>query len=205
MKVVQEINQLEIGLQALQLNLSATMKIQLINYLKLLVKWNRAYNLTAVHQDDMLVKHVFDSLVILPYLHGNRIVDVGTGAGLPGLILAIAQPELQFVLIDSNAKKIRFIKQVIIELSLTNVTAICARVEQWQSTEPFTSIISRAYSKLAQFYAQTKSLATTETHWLAMKGAVSAEEVAEISNISIKIIQLHVPQLESVRTLCVMT
>lgn len=200
-----ELQQLEIGLQALQLNLSEVMKNQLLNYLQLLLKWNHTYNLTAIrHYDEMLVKHVFDSLVVLPYLHGDRIIDVGTGAGLPGLILAIVHPELEFVLVDSNSKKIRFVKQVIMELSLSHVTTICTRIEQLQS-EPFTTIISRAYSRLAQFYEQTVALATLETHWLAMKGIVPTDEIAELTDrVTIETVPLHVPQLNGTRTLCVM-
>jgi len=200
-----EISKLEVGLQQLQLDLSETMKNQLIKYLQLLDKWNQTYNLTAVHPDDRLIKHIFDSLVILPYLQGDKIVDVGTGAGLPGVVLAIARPDLQFILIDSNAKKVRFVKQVIMDLSLSHVTAICTRVEQWKVHDSFTSVISRAYSRLAQFYSQTALLATSDTHWLAMKGAITTDELAEVANLSIEIIPLQVPQLEAVRTLCIMT
>ncbi|HEC85714.1 MAG TPA: 16S rRNA (guanine(527)-N(7))-methyltransferase RsmG [Thioploca sp.] len=130
MKTMNLANTLNQGLHALQLELSAPIQTQLLNYLELLAKWNQVYNLTAVRDvAQMIPKHVLDSLAVLPYIYGTPILDVGTGAGLPGLLLAIVRPDWQCVLLDSSAKKIRFVQQAIIELEIKNARAVCTRIE----------------------------------------------------------------------------
>jgi 16S rRNA (guanine527-N7)-methyltransferase len=155
-------------------------------------------NLTAISDDEMIPKHVLDSLAVLPHICGTRILDVGTGAGLPGLLLAIARSDWQCVLVDSNAKKIRFIKQVIIELKLDNVEAVSSRIENFNNQKLFDTIISRAYSDIQSFYMQTERLCSNNGCLLAMKG--KKPEIAEIQ-ASIKIIPLKIPYLQAARHL----
>ena len=124
--------QLELLLQQAHISLSDQQKQQLLALVGLLHKWNKAYNLTSVREPEaMLVRHILDSIVVAPYLNGSRFIDVGTGPGLPGLPLAIVQPDKQFVLLDSLGKRIRFIRQVILELGLKNVVAVQSRVEEF--------------------------------------------------------------------------
>ena len=124
-------------------------KQQLLQLVGLLHKWNKAYNLTSVREPDaMLVKHILDSLVVSPYLEGRRFIDVGTGPGLPGLPLAILNPDKQFVLLDSLGKRIRFIRQVVHELGLQNVTAVQSRVEAFTDEQGFDGVLSRAFASL---------------------------------------------------------
>jgi 16S rRNA (guanine527-N7)-methyltransferase len=129
-------NTLTQGLQALQLEIPAPIQTQLLNYLELLAKWNQIYNLTAVRDvAQMIPKHILDSLAVLPYIRDTPILDVGTGAGLPGLMFAIARPDWQCVLLDSSAKKIRFVQQAIIELQIKNASARCTRIEAFNGTQ----------------------------------------------------------------------
>ncbi len=186
------------GLNSLDINIDTKHQQQILDYLVLLKKWNRVYNLTAIADEEMIPKHVLDSLAVLPYICGTRILDVGTGAGLPGLLLAIARPDWQCVLVDSNAKKIRFIKQVIIELKLDNVEAVCSRIENFNDQKLFDTIISRAYSDIQSFYMQTERLCSNGGCLLAMKG--KKPEIAEIQ-ASIKIIPLKIPYLQAARHL----
>jgi 16S rRNA (guanine527-N7)-methyltransferase len=199
MNILDSLNQ---GLNSLDINIDAQRQQQILNYLTLLKKWNRVYNLTAIPDEQMLPKHVLDSLAVLPYICGTRILDVGTGAGLPGLLLAIARPDWQCVLIDSNAKKIRFIKQVIIELKLDNVEAVSSRIENFNSQKLFDTIISRAYTDIYSFYIQTERLCCGCL--LAMKGNKPETEIAEMkqfTSASIKIIALNIPDLQAARHL----
>jgi 16S rRNA (guanine527-N7)-methyltransferase len=139
-------NTLNQGLHALQLELSAPIQTQLLNYLELLAKWNRVYNLTAVRDvAQMIPKHVLDSLAVLPYIYDTPILDVGTGAGLPGLLLAIVRPDWECVLLDSSAKKIRFVQQVIIELKIKNARAVCTRIETFNPAS-----VERRCEKMAE-------------------------------------------------------
>ena len=136
---------LQAGLQALNLPLSATVQEQLLQFVQLLIKWNRVYNLTSVRKpDDIIVRHILDSLVVVPYLEAQRVLDVGTGAGLPGIPLSLACPDTQFVLLDSNNKKVRFVRQAVAELGLDNVTVEQTRVEDYRPGQPFDAVVSRA-------------------------------------------------------------
>ncbi len=193
------------GLRALQLNLSAATQTQLLDYIQLLDKWNQVYNLTGVRQlSDMIPKHIFDCLAILPYVCGKEILDVGTGAGLPGLLLAIARPDWHCVLLDSSAKKIRFVKQAILELKINNAEVVCTRLEKFQPSYKFSCIISRAYSNLQQFYTQSVHLCASKGCLLAMKGVYPDTEIAQVSGVKIETIALKIPQLAAQRHLIIM-
>lgn len=153
----------------------------LLSYLLLLKKWNSAYNLTAVRDlESMVNKHILDSLAIIPWLKGDRIIDVGTGAGLPGIPLAITQPEKNFVLLDSNGKKTRFLNEVKRQLDLKNLEVVHFRVENYRPTQGFDTVISRAFSSLAQMIHWTEHLVATDGMWLAMKGRYPDAELHEI-------------------------
>lgn len=166
-----------------QNNFSVTDQIQqrLLQYLELLQKWNRVFNLTSIDKmPDMIFLHVIDSLVISPFLHGVRILDVGTGAGLPGIPLALTHPEKQFFLLDSNSKKTRFLTQVVHELHISNVEVIHSRVENFHPSGCFDSILSRAFATLKNMLTQTRHLLCRNGQFLAMKGVYPEHEIQEI-------------------------
>lgn len=173
--------ELTAGAATLGITLSTEQTRLLLAYLGLLHKWNKAYNLTAVRSpNEMVSRHLLDSLSILPYVQGDRWLDVGSGGGMPGIILAIMQPTAQFTLLDSNGKKTRFLTQVKLELGLTNLTVVHDRVEAFQGAQPFNGIVSRAFSSLADFTQLTRHLSSAETRWLAMKGLYPEEELAAL-------------------------
>lgn len=150
-------------------------------YLRLLEQWNRAYNLTAVRElGDMVAKHVLDSAAVLPWLHGARVLDVGSGAGLPGIPLAILSPERDYVLLDGLGKRTRFLTQVVLELRLAHVRVVQARVEDWRPPAPFASVISRAFSALPDFVALAGRHCAADGRLLAMKGQLDAAELAGV-------------------------
>jgi len=194
---------LDDGLKELKLQLSELAQQQLLAYLKLLQQWNRVYNLTAIRDlEQMVSQHLLDSLSVAPYLSGDNILDVGSGAGLPGIPLAIYFPHKQFTLLDSNGKKTRFLKQVIAELKLKNVSVIQARVEKFKPDPLFDTVISRAFSALGQFISQTEQCLKTGGVWLAMKGRLDEEEL-EALNRSYETIKLNVPGLNAQRHLVI--
>lgn len=175
-------------------------------YLRLLLKWNRVFNLTAItNLAQMRILHLADSLATSPYLHGDLIIDVGTGAGLPGIPLAIAHPEKKFTLLDSNSKKTRFLTQVVAELKLPNVEVIHARAEQYQPNHCFDSVISRAFSSLSQMLSLTEHLCCEQGRFLAMKGIVPTDEIKELNNRFIidKIAELKIQGLDAKRSLII--
>ena len=194
------------GLAALPLELDRHCQQKLIDYLQLLVKWNRAYNLTAVRQpEQMVTRHLLDSLAIGPYLQGPRILDVGTGAGLPGIPLALAYPDYQFTLLDSNGKKIRFVVQAVAELGLRNVDVVQSRVEAYQPVSRFDTITARAYSSIEELVNQTASLLANDGQYLIMKGAYPLAEVEALpAGYYLEAIHpLQVPNLDAERHLLV--
>jgi 16S rRNA (guanine527-N7)-methyltransferase len=169
------------GLDAMSLALPAEVTGQLLVYLQLLAKWNRAYNLTAVRDiGQMVSRHLLDSLSILPFLNGVRFADVGTGAGLPGLVLAIAQPQAYFDLLDSNGKKIRFVTQAIAELGLHNARAHCARVEQFHAEMLCDAVLTRAFASLPEIVRLCEHLLAANGRLLAMKGNLPDDEIAAL-------------------------
>lgn len=194
------------GSEQLALALSTDQQQQLLDYVALLKKWNQAYNLTAIRDpQQMLIKHVLDALAVLPYLQGTRWLDVGTGPGIPGLILAVARPDWHFHLLDSNGKKIRFVRQAIRELGLENVTPVQARVEQFQVDAHFEGIISRAFAELGPFVRLTRHLLAPGGRWWAMKGHGEREVDSLPQGVTVeRIVDIAVPFLTARRTLMVL-
>ncbi|MFY0991619.1 16S rRNA (guanine(527)-N(7))-methyltransferase RsmG [Halomonas sp. C05BenzN] len=164
------------GLAALSVSVDDEQRRRLIGLLALLHKWNRAYNLTAVRTpDEMVTRHLLDSATVLPFVTGPRLLDVGSGPGFPGLVLAILRPELAVTLLDSNGKKVRFQRQAVLELGLTNVTPVQARVEAFEGH--FDQVISRAFASLGDFVALSGHLLAPGGQWLAMKGPAVEDEL----------------------------
>ena len=154
---------------------------QLMAYLAELHKWNRAYNLTAVREPrEMLTRHVFDSLTVLPFVAGQRIADMGTGAGLPGLLLALCYPDKHFTLVDSNGKKTRFVSHVVGQLQLPNIDVVQARVESLEVSQPFDTIVCRAFMSLHDFVAGCGRLLRASGRLVAMKGRHPTNELVAI-------------------------
>lgn len=168
-------------------------------YLLLLQKWNKAYNLTAIRDmGTMITRHILDSLAILPWLKGKRIIDVGTGAGFPGIPIALANPDLEVVLLDSNGKKIRFLQAIKRHLQLDNIEIVQSRVEAYHPPILFDTVTSRAFSDVNQMLKWTSHLLTQEGIWLAMKGRTPVTELLNIQK-SYLIKQYQVPGLEGER------
>lgn len=168
------------GALELGVEVSPQQQQQLLAYLALLIKWNKAYNLTAVRDpDEMVSRHLLDSLSVVPYVRdaGDNWLDVGSGGGMPGIPLAILFPERQFTLLDSNGKKTRFLTQVKLELKLANLQVIHSRVEAFTPEAPFSGIVSRAFSSLEDFSNWTRHLGDGQTQWLAMKGVHPDDEL----------------------------
>ncbi|WP_295471959.1 16S rRNA (guanine(527)-N(7))-methyltransferase RsmG [uncultured Pseudomonas sp.] len=177
----QHAEELSTGARELGITLSDTQHRQLLDYLGLLIKWNKAYNLTAVRNpDEMVSRHLLDSLSVVPFIDGPRWLDVGSGGGMPGIPLAIMFPQARVALLDSNGKKSRFQTQVKLELKLDNLEVIHSRAESYRPAEPFTGIISRAFSSLEDFTGWTRHMGDTDTRWLAMKGLHPADELVAL-------------------------
>jgi 16S rRNA (guanine527-N7)-methyltransferase len=154
---------------------------QLLDYVALLAKWNQVYNLTAGRDPlEMVGRHLLDSLSVLPYLEGRRVLDVGTGAGLPGIPLAVLCPEREFVLLDSNGKKTRFVQQAVAELGLRNVTVVHSRAEDFRADPGFDVVVSRAFAAIADMLTAAGGLCAPGGVILAMKGAHPAAELAAL-------------------------
>ena len=198
---------LHCGSAQLGIVLSEEAQSKLLEYVSMLHKWNKVYNLTAIRDPQQMVSnHLLDSLAVMPHLWPGRWLDVGCGAGLPGVVLAIAQPGWQFTLLDSNSKKTSFVQQVIIQLGLSNITVQCARAEQWQAQERFDGIISRAFSGLGEFIDRTRHLMAPEGRWAAMKGIAEQELVKIPEGCSVEaVISLQVPGLRAARSLVIAT
>ncbi len=172
------LSQLDHELILQDISLDETTQHKLIDYLDLLIRWNKTYNLTAIRDPkEMVSRHLIDSLTILPYLDGKRFIDVGTGAGLPGMVIAVARPETSWVLLDSNQKKTRFLTQVVIELDLNNVEVVHSRIEDYQDDQKFDLATSRAVTSLLGLLKQVEHLCP---NLLAMKGQIPDDEIKEI-------------------------
>lgn len=181
---------------------------QLIGYVELLHKWNKAYNLTSVRDPhEMIVKHIMDSIVVSEHLVGDRFIDVGTGPGLPGIPLAIMNPEKSFTLLDSLGKRIRFIRQVVFELKITNVTPVQSRVEEFQPEIGFDGVLSRAFASMNDMVSWCHHLPAETGCFMALKGQFDQQEVAELpewcSVTEVK--SLQVPELDGERHLVILT
>ena len=189
------------GIQALGLTIDAQAQAAMLQYLGLLEKWNKAYNLTAVRDPQkMLTHHLLDSLAIMPHVKGPYILDVGSGAGLPGIPLALARPQWHLTLLDANQKKTIFLRQVAIELKMPQVTVVCDRTESWRSPIQFQTIVSRAYSDLSDFVKGAGRLCAPEGLMLAMKGVYPEGELQQLQLQALpflvrETVALTVPQL----------
>lgn len=196
---------LEHGTDLLGIHLATEVSEQLLRFLSLLFKWNQAYNLTAVRDPlEMVDRHLIDSLSILPYVQGERTLDMGTGPGLPGIPLALMMPESRFVLLDSNLKKIRFVRQVVLELGLHNVQPVHARLENLRPGQPFDTLVSRAFTSLPKMLEMTGHLLSPDTQLLAMKGIEPEDEMRMIPPYyAIRVIELTVPFAKGERRLII--
>jgi len=180
---------------------------QLVGYVALLHKWNKAYNLTSVRDpNEMLVKHIMDSIAVSTHLRGERFIDVGTGPGLPGIPLAIMNPDKDFTLLDSLGKRIRFIRQVIHELGINNVTPVQSRVEEFQPEVGFDAVLSRAFASMNDMVSWCHHLPTEAGCFMALKGQFNQQEVTELpewcSVTEVK--SLQVPELDGERHLVIL-
>ncbi|OBX58267.1 16S rRNA (guanine(527)-N(7))-methyltransferase [Moraxella osloensis] len=173
--------QLQQALSELKLPLSDEQQLQLLYYLQQLLFWNKAYNLTAIKDDQQaLIKHIFDSLSIVPFLPAGDLLDIGTGAGLPAVMVAICQPQRAVTALDSNQKKIRFIKQVASELGLKNLTPVASRIEAHEGT--YQVITSRAFASLVDFVTHSQSKLADNGIICAMKGVEPVDEIQALQN-----------------------
>lgn len=172
---------LDRGLDELGISLSGEAKTKLLAYAALIAKWNRVYNLTAIRSENEIVTlHLLDSLTVLAHVTEDRIADIGSGAGLPGIVLAIARPELDVHTVDTVQKKVTFMRQAAIELGLKNLSAHHVRVEQWQPEQLFPAVISRAFSDISDFVDMTRHLLMPGGRWLAMKGVYPNDELGHL-------------------------
>ncbi len=194
-------DRLEQGLIQLGLEVPAPIQQKLIDYLQLMLKWNKAYNLTAIRElDSMVIRHLLDSLSILPFIKNGPVLDVGTGPGLPGIPLALCLPDYQFVLLDSNGKKTRFLTQCKIDLKLENIDIIHSRVEDFEAPDGFEIITCRAFAALNTILDRTQHLLTSTTRVMAMKGKDELPELAT-GYEQLAQHQLQVPWLDEDRQL----
>jgi len=176
----------------------------MLQLLELLARWNKAFNLTAVRDPRRMVPHhLLDSLALSPYLQGDRVLDVGTGPGFPGLPLAILQPKRRFVLLDSNGKKVRFVRQAVMELGLTNVEAVQSRIESYRSGEKFATILARAFASLPDIVRLVSPLLQPDGVLLAAKSRRAGEEIQGLGDLdgNSHLHPLQVPFLQAERTL----
>lgn len=196
--------QLEAYLAEINLPATAEQKKQLIDFVGMLNKWNKAYNLTSVRDPEaMLIRHIMDSLVVSKHLQGKRFIDVGTGPGLPGIPLAIMNPDKQFVLLDSLGKRIRFQKQVSFELGIHNISSVESRVEAYQPEDKFDGVLSRAFASIQDMLTWCYHLPAEHGQFYALKGQLNDEEMQHIpSGFVVKeVIELKVPKLDEKRHL----
>lgn len=196
--------QLEAYLAEINLPATAEQKKQLLDFVGMLNKWNKAYNLTSVRDPEiMLVRHIMDSLVVSKHLQGDRFIDVGTGPGLPGIPLAIMNPDKTFVLLDSLGKRIRFQKQVAFELGIHNISSIESRVEAYQPEQKFDGVLSRAFASIHDMLTWCHHLPSEHGQFYALKGQLSDQEMQQIPAgfVVTETIELKVPKLDEQRHL----
>ena len=192
-------NILSQGIKTLGLSIPSEVQQRLLDFLAFLQKWNRAYNLTAITDDKKMVTyHLLDSLAIAPYVKGQHILDVGTGAGFPGIPLAFAFPDKHVVLLDSRGKKTRFLLQAVAHFQVSNVTVVQARMENFSSARCFDVIICRAVGEIADIVKKTNRLLCSDGQWLLMKGEIATTELAGLTQ-PVNVIALSVPGLKAKR------
>lgn len=201
-------SELDTGLAELRLELPAQARDALLAYLELLARWNRTYNLSAVREPrEMLVRHVLDSLAVLEHVRGPRVADIGSGPGIPGIVLAIADASLRLLLVDSNGKMARFQREAVRSLGLQGRCEVRqARAEALADEPGFDTIVSRAFATLAGFVAAARGLAGPHTRWLAMKGRAPDEEIAGLpAEVQVRaVVPLVVPGLAAQRHAVIM-
>lgn len=201
------LDQLRALIAQTDLSLTEQQLQQCVEYVKLLDKWNSAYNLTSVRDpQEMLLKHVMDSLVVAPHLIGDSFIDVGTGPGLPGVLLAIYYPDKKFTLLDSLGKRIRFLNQVKLQLKLSNIFPLQSRVEDHQPEQGYDGVISRAFASMNDMLNWCRHLPAPTGRFFAMKGAAVQEEIAALPDfVKVASVQpLLVPQLQAQRHLVIL-
>lgn len=192
------------GAEGLGMALTDSQVQSLIAFLGLLAQWSRAYSLTAVRDpDEMLTRHLLDSLSVRPYLYGERVLDLGTGAGFPGLPLAVCEPDRHFALLDANGKKVRFVRQAAMDLGLRNLDAVHCRIESYRPGHKFSTIACRAVAAIHEIHAQAEPLLGAPGRLLIMKGRYPAEELQNpaLANLDLVVYPLRVPFLEGERHL----
>jgi len=194
------------GAEALSVSLDSNQIQQLAALVGLLAKWNQVYNLTGVRDPhEMVTRHILDSLAVLPFLHGESLLDVGTGAGLPGLVLAITRPGLTMTLLDSSDKKLRFVRQVIAELKLDQLSVVQSRMQAYQPERAFAMVISRAVSSLSELYRMTYHLLRDDGRFLFMKGVQPDSELDDFEHSGhVQIERLQIPGLDAERHLLIL-
>ena len=195
------------GLRELGLEEALSGDDRLMEYITELMNWNRVYNLTSVRKPtEIVTRHILDSLSIIPHLRGRRVLDIGTGAGLPGIPLAIASPEREFFLLDSSSKKLRFVQQTLATLGLDNVVLEHTRVENYRPGERFDTVICRAFSDLHDLYRHAARLCAPGGRMLAMKGVYPMAEIECLEDKSVihDVVTIHVPGLDAERHLVCM-
>jgi len=199
---------LQTGINELGLELSGFQRATMLEYIELLLKWNKVYNLTAVRDPaEMVVRHLLDSLAIAPWCTGQRLIDVGTGGGLPGIPLAILYPEKEIHLLDSNSKKTRFLFQVKTALNLKNITVHHARVESFTPIAQYDAVLSRAFASLADMVTGCGRLLNDSGQFIAMKGSLSGSELTSVEALDqiSTVHELSVPGLDEQRHLVILS
>lgn len=197
-------DQLQRGLIALGLTLERDTQLRLLDYVALIEKWNRVHNLTAIREPQKMVSHhLLDSLAVAPHLHAERLLDVGSGAGLPGIPLALANAQMQVTLLDSNHKKAAFLNQAVMELKLKNAEVCGERAESWRTQKKFDVIISRAFSDIGEFVRMTRHLLAPGGTFAAMKGLHPYEEIEKLPpEYKVRqVLPLAIPGLDGARHL----
>ena len=179
------INDLSSTLGLAGFRFTSTQINQFDHYFKLLSDWNRRINLTSIDEDHYLSHHLLDSLSVLEDLHGDRVLDLGTGGGLPGVVLAVAKPQIQFTLLDARNKKITFLKAVKSALSLSNVDPVHSRVETHKPALKYSSVVTRAFASLDRIFRLAQPVLAQNGRIIAMKGRLSAEEIKHLDHIGV--------------------
>lgn len=188
------------GARLLGLDLSEQQQQQIVDYIALLIKWNKAYNLTAITaQDKIITHHILDCLAVVPWIQHQSMIDIGTGAGLPGILMAIARPDIRLTLLDSNGKKTRFLTQVVYELGLTTVEVQHARIQDYLPEQRFAGVITRALAKWEEIVAYSQHLLLPDGMIYAMKGPGVYQEIPKSTAVSIH--RLTVPGMSDERYL----
>ena len=203
-------SKLSAGIAGLGLAIDMTTQRRLLDYLALIHKWNKVHNLTAIRDpEEMVTLHLLDSLSILPYLphpqasgvNSEHLLDVGSGAGLPGIVIALTRPDLRVTTLDSVGKKASFMRQAKAELKIDNLQVVGGRVEDFSPQQPFDVIVSRAFSEMGLFVRLTRHLLKPGGHWLAMKGVYPQDELAKLDGLAHQVVELKVPGLAAQRHL----